>query len=100
MKAHLKLSLLWTALQMRPLMLITFIQQKAKRLSSLREIELPTSTKVQIMDFDIDFDREEDGRWIAEIERLAGVLAYGATREEAQAKAEALARAVILKAAS
>jgi predicted RNase H-like HicB family nuclease len=52
------------------------------------------------MNFDIVFDREEDGRWIAAVERLPGVLAYSATREEAQAKAEALARAVILEAAS
>ena len=35
------------------------------------------------MEFEIVFDREEDGRWIAEIESLPGVLAYGATRAEA-----------------
>jgi hypothetical protein len=32
----------------------------------------------------IDFEREEDGRWIAEIEALPGVMAYGATRAEAR----------------
>jgi len=47
------------------------------------------------MDFEIVFDREEDGRWIAEIESLPGVLAYGATRNEAQSKVEALALRVI-----
>jgi len=47
------------------------------------------------MDFQIVFDREEDGRWIAEIEALPGVLAYGATRNEAQSKVEALALRVI-----
>jgi predicted RNase H-like HicB family nuclease len=47
------------------------------------------------MDFQIVFDREEDGRWIAEIETLPGVLAYGATRVEAQSKAQALALRVI-----
>jgi predicted RNase H-like HicB family nuclease len=47
------------------------------------------------MEFQIDFDREEDGRWIAEIEALPGVLAYGATRLEAQSKVEALALRVI-----
>jgi predicted RNase H-like HicB family nuclease len=47
------------------------------------------------MDFQIVFDREEDGRWIAEIETLPGVLAYGATRTEARAKAQALALRVI-----
>ncbi len=39
----------------------------------------------------IEFDQEADGRWIAEIPALPGVMAYGATREEAQAKVEALA---------
>ncbi|HEX2257109.1 MAG TPA: type II toxin-antitoxin system HicB family antitoxin [Afifellaceae bacterium] len=39
----------------------------------------------------IEFDREADGRWIAEIPDLPGVMVYGATREEARAKVEALA---------
>lgn len=47
------------------------------------------------MEFEIMFDREEDGRWIAEIESLPGVLAYGATKTEAQSKVEALALRVV-----
>jgi predicted RNase H-like HicB family nuclease len=47
------------------------------------------------MEFEIVFDREEDGRWIAEIESLPGVLAYGNTKLEAQSKVEALALRVI-----
>jgi predicted RNase H-like HicB family nuclease len=47
------------------------------------------------MEFEVDFEIEEDGRWIAAVERLPGVLAYGSTREEAQAKAEALAQEVV-----
>jgi predicted RNase H-like HicB family nuclease len=47
------------------------------------------------MEFEIVFDREEDGRWIAEIEKLPGVLAYGASKQEAQSKVEALALRVI-----
>jgi predicted RNase H-like HicB family nuclease len=39
----------------------------------------------------IEFDKEDDGRWIAEIPILPGVMAYGATREEARGKVEALA---------
>ena len=39
----------------------------------------------------IEFEREDDGRWIAEIPALRGVMAYGATRQEAQGKVEALA---------
>lgn len=47
------------------------------------------------MEFEVDFELEEDGRWIAAIERLPGVLAYGSTREEAKTKAEALAQEVV-----
>jgi len=43
----------------------------------------------------IEFELETDGRWIAEVADLPGVLAYGATRSEARMKAEALADAVI-----
>ena len=47
------------------------------------------------MNFEIKFDREEDGRWIAEIEALPGVMVYGLTKHEAQSKVEALALRVI-----
>ncbi len=43
----------------------------------------------------IDIEKEEDGRWIAEVSDLPGVLAYGKTREDAIAKVEALALRVI-----
>ncbi len=39
----------------------------------------------------IDFEKEQDGRWIAEIEALPGVIAYGSTRAEARGRVEALA---------
>lgn len=47
------------------------------------------------MNFTIEFEQEEDGRWIAEVLDLAGVLAYGQTREEAIAKVQALALRVL-----
>lgn len=47
------------------------------------------------MNFTIEHEREGDGRWIAEVPELPGVLAYGATREEAMVKAEALALRVL-----
>ena len=47
------------------------------------------------MNFTIEFDREDDGRWIAEIHDLPGVMAYGTTRDEAEAAVEALALRVI-----
>ena len=43
----------------------------------------------------IEIEREEDGRWIAEIPELPGVMAYGVTRNQAIAKAEALALRVM-----
>jgi len=43
------------------------------------------------MDYSIETELEGDGRWIAEVINLPGVLAYGGTREEAIAKAQALA---------
>ena len=39
----------------------------------------------------IELEQEDDGRWIAEIPELSGVMAYGETREIAKAKVEALA---------
>ena len=39
----------------------------------------------------IEFEQEEDGRWIAEIPALPGVMTYGATQQDARAKVEALA---------
>jgi predicted RNase H-like HicB family nuclease len=47
------------------------------------------------MKLTIETDREDDGRWIAEAPELPGVLAYGATRQEAIAKVEALAFRVL-----
>lgn len=47
------------------------------------------------MNFTIEHEREEDGRWLAEVPELPGVLAYGATPDEAMAKAEALALRVL-----
>ena len=43
----------------------------------------------------IEIEREDDGRWIAEIPALPGVLAYGPTESEAVARAKALALRVI-----
>jgi predicted RNase H-like HicB family nuclease len=43
----------------------------------------------------VESEKEEDGRWIAEIPALPGVLAYGTTKADASAKAKALALRVI-----
>ena len=41
--------------------------------------------------FIVEFDREDDGRWIAEIPKLPGVMAYGLTKKEALQKVYAIA---------
>jgi predicted RNase H-like HicB family nuclease len=43
------------------------------------------------MNLTIELEQEEDGRWIAEVPELPGVLVYGPSREEAMAKVQALA---------
>ena len=47
------------------------------------------------MNFTIETEREDGGRWIAEVPELPGALAYGTTREEAMVKVEALALRVL-----
>lgn len=46
-------------------------------------------------DFTVEVEREEDGRWIGEVSDLPGVLVYGASRDEAVARAKALAFRVL-----
>ena len=43
----------------------------------------------------IEVEQEEDGRWLAEVPELSGVMAYGQTRAEAIDRAKALALRVI-----
>jgi predicted RNase H-like HicB family nuclease len=45
--------------------------------------------------FKVETEREAEGRWIAEVPALPGVMAYDQTRERAIAKAEALALRVL-----
>ncbi len=47
------------------------------------------------MRLSIQLEREDDGRWIAEVLKLPGVLAYGATAEEANSRVQALALRVV-----
>jgi len=46
-------------------------------------------------DFTVEVERETDGRWISEVVDLPGVLAYGESRDEAVARAKALAFRVL-----
>jgi predicted RNase H-like HicB family nuclease len=47
------------------------------------------------MTFTIELEREEDGRWLAEVPALPGVMCYGQDRDEAVTKVQALALRVI-----
>jgi predicted RNase H-like HicB family nuclease len=47
------------------------------------------------MALSIEVEQEEDGRWIAEVPELPGVLSYGATRQEAIDRAQALSLRVL-----
>jgi len=47
------------------------------------------------MNLNIEIEQEEDGRWIAEVPDLPGVLAYGHTREETIARVKTLSLRVL-----
>ncbi|HKP73919.1 MAG TPA: type II toxin-antitoxin system HicB family antitoxin [Longimicrobiaceae bacterium] len=47
------------------------------------------------MQLQIELEQEEDGRWIAEVPQLPGVLTYGRDRSDAVAKVQALALRVL-----
>ena len=47
------------------------------------------------MNLRIEIERESDGRWLAEVPDLSGVMTYGKTRDEAMAHVQALALRVL-----
>jgi predicted RNase H-like HicB family nuclease len=47
------------------------------------------------MKFTVEYEQEEDGRWLAEVKELPGVLVYGNDPDDAVARAQALALRVI-----
>lgn len=65
----------------------------AKRAGKARGTNSVRTTKQQI--YRVVFDREEDGRWIAEVPALPGVMVYGSTKQEALLRVQALAYRVI-----
>ena len=48
-----------------------------------------------MMSFPVEVEREEDGRWLAEVPDLPGVMVYGESRDEAISKVQALALRVL-----
>jgi predicted RNase H-like HicB family nuclease len=47
------------------------------------------------MRYSVEFERETDGRWIAEISTLPGAMVYGTSKKEAGAKVRALAFSIL-----
>lgn len=47
------------------------------------------------MKFTVEYEQEEDGRWLAEVKELPGVLTYGKDPDDAVARAQALALRVV-----
>ncbi|MCC7119168.1 MAG: type II toxin-antitoxin system HicB family antitoxin [Anaerolineales bacterium] len=47
------------------------------------------------MKFTVEYEQEEDGRWLAEVKELPGVLAYGKDADDAAARVQALALRVV-----
>lgn len=47
------------------------------------------------MNFTIEFEMEDDGRWVAEVPEIPGALAYGSDRNQAMSRAQILALRVI-----
>lgn len=47
------------------------------------------------MDFTVECEQEEDGRWMAEVLEIPGALVYGQSQQEAIAKVKALALRVL-----
>jgi predicted RNase H-like HicB family nuclease len=48
-----------------------------------------------VITFKIELEQEEDGRWLAEVLELPGVLAYGQSQDAAVSKVQALALRVV-----
>jgi predicted RNase H-like HicB family nuclease len=48
-----------------------------------------------LMNLTFETEQEEDGRWLAEVPEILGVMAYGRTKKDAMANAEALAHRVL-----
>jgi predicted RNase H-like HicB family nuclease len=61
----------------------------------MRAKKPPASAGRDDVNWSIETEREDDGRWIAEIAAVPGVIVYGATQDEAKRKAYALALRVI-----
>ena len=70
-------------------------RERAERDGSLCLFDSQPACYIALVTFSIEIEPEVDGRWLAEIPGLSGVMAYGADRDEAVARVQALALRVI-----
>ncbi len=56
---------------------------------------MPPSEERRHMTFRVELEREQDGRWLAEVRELPGVMTYAVTPEDAMARVQALALRVV-----
>jgi len=59
------------------------------------EAYLSSREASRVITFRVETEREEDGRWLAEVVELPGALAYGGSQEEAVSRVQALALRVV-----
>ena len=59
------------------------------------ESSAPKHAQPPALELTVEFDREEDGRWMASVPVLSGVMVYGDTREDARRRVHALALHVL-----
>jgi predicted RNase H-like HicB family nuclease len=60
-----------------------------------KQASKPIASTRRALVFTVEFDREKDGRWIADIPDLPGVMVYGESKEDALVKVQALAYRVL-----
>ena len=71
------------------------IAQNVGRVGSIRLLDSRPGWYSTTVVFSIEIEREDDGRWLAEVPALAGVMCYGVDRDDAVARVQALALRVI-----
>ena len=74
---------------------LAFVEQIGDATAKRRLVDAQRGWYITGVTFTIELEHEEDGRWIAEVPALPGVLCYGQDRDEAVAGVQALALRVI-----
>jgi hypothetical protein len=65
--------------------------ERGKRVGPIALFDSLAEWYIAGVTFTVEIEREDDGRWLAEVPALSGVMAYGQDRDEAVARVQALA---------